>query len=179
MTNVKLSREDAERLLDAVRVQRMGFRAGLSPSECEDVLEAYLDLLGKFEGEPMIEVGKVVTREAYTGQYEFNREENVSVGMSESSISLRVNKDKPDGSRASMYSDPPANLTPQQAIDLAQILLKAAEIQTEYAEASKKLREETEALQKRYKDLISGLGTDVDIDVVDARGAFTVNKALG
>lgn len=51
-------------------------------------------------------------------------------------------------------------LTPKQAIEIAQILMKAAECQTEYAVAAKDLDEQKNHLDAKYKDMISGLGLE-------------------
>lgn len=50
--------------------------------------------------------------------------------------------------------------TPKQAIELAQLLMKAAECQTEYAAAAKDLDEQKQQLDAKYKDMISGLGLE-------------------
>lgn len=118
----------------------------------------------------MIEVGKIVTRTANQTSYDSVAEESISVAMGEFNIQLTASSWETFGF---------VHLTSQQAIELGQILLKAAEVQPEYAEESKRLSEETTKLGVRYKDMISGLGLETEVDVIDARGTFTVSKALG
>lgn len=120
------------------------------------------------EGEPMsIDVGKIVTRKANEGPYEIESEENVSIRMSEQCISLNM-------SNKTMNC---VDLTSEQAIELGQLLLKAAEVQAEYAAEAARLREETAKLGTKYKDMISGLGLETEVDIVDSRGTFKVIEA--
>lgn len=124
------------------------------------------------EGEDMIEVGKVVIREAVSHQYDSTPEEAVTVSMNENGIMLSVSR---------KYGM--ADMNPEQTLELGQILLKTAEVQPEYAEEANRLAEETKNLATKYRDMISGLGLEIERDIVDVRGTFTVvdsaGKALG
>ena len=111
-----------------------------------------------------MEVGKIITREMNIDAYDHSPEQNVSVDMDYNGIWLRMVQS----------SSGRALLTSEQAIELGQLLLKAAEIQPEYTEAVTKLDDERKLLDARYKDLISGLGLAVDMDVIDERGTFKV-----
>ena len=51
-------------------------------------------------------------------------------------------------------------MDPEKAIELAQLLMKAAESQTDYAKKRKALQEEMEMLDTAFKDRISGLGIE-------------------
>lgn len=115
----------------------------------------------------MVQVGKIVTREADYTRFNSTSERYVAVSMTQHSVQLSIH----DGGSESV------GLTPEQAIELGQMLLKAAECQPEYAEADKTLDEERAKLNMRYKDTISGLGLETEIDVVDARGTFKVIEA--
>lgn len=124
----------------------------------------------------MIEVGKVVTRQARTYDYGNLSEESVSVNMDASGIALGFNTDFSE--RLMLHKDfLGMMLTSEQAIELGQILLKAAECQTEYAAAAALLDEERIKLDTRYKDMISGLGLDVEVDVDDSHNTFKVITA--
>ncbi len=125
------------------------------------------------KGEVM-EVGKIITKEAYRSSYSRQEEQSISVDMSKSSITLRGNGGD-DGGGGSRQTP----LTPEQALELGQFLLKAAELQPEYSAAHQRLADEGEKLDKRFKDMISGLGIDpdVEVDVLDDRGTFTVVDA--
>lgn len=114
----------------------------------------------------MIEVGKIVTREPITDSYSSCHEENVTVGMDERSVVLIRSAER--GSRSTVQ------LSSAQAIELGQLLLKAAECQPDYAEAAKELEAQKTALATKYKDMISGLGLEADIDITDARNPFQV-----
>jgi hypothetical protein len=120
-----------------------------------------------------IEVGKVITCKA-NNHTPFGpiSEESVGVSMGENGISLDVSQHA--DVRALLHPLSPTMLTAEQAIELGQMLLKAAECQSEYAEAVKLLNEEKAKLATKYKDMISGLGLDSVVDVVDARGTFQV-----
>lgn len=111
-----------------------------------------------------IEVGEIVMREATDGPYASVDKESVSVRMDEKTIMLNMSS----GSMNLM------SLTPEQAIELGQLLLKAAEVQPEYAAEAARLNDERAKLAARYKDMISGLGLETEIDIVDARGTFKV-----
>ena len=113
----------------------------------------------------MIEVGKVVLREARDTNWDSCLEESISVSMSSSAILLSIAVQKS------------ANITPEQAITLAQFLLKSAEIQPEYAAATKDLADQQAKLNAKTKDQISGLGLDVEVDIVDSHGTFKVIEA--
>lgn len=113
----------------------------------------------------MINVGKIVMREMHNDKYNNIPEENISVGMDEGAIQLTLKAGHDmNGMR----------LSPKQAIEVGQMLLKAAEVHPEYAVKAKQVREETEKLAVKYKDMISGLGLETETDVVDARGTFKV-----
>lgn len=117
-----------------------------------------------------IDVGKVVIKEAYDNSYTSGAEENVSVRISEQAVELYINADKQRVSGG-------LSMTPEQAIELGQMLLKAAEVQSEYAAEATRLQAETEKLATKYKDMISGLGLETEVDIVDARGTFKVIEA--
>lgn len=125
----------------------------------------------------MIEVGKVVTREAREGIGGGGlREESIVVNMNVNGIVIGLHIDLSE--RVMLHgSYAGATLTSEQAIELGQILLKAAECQTEYAEAAKLLDEERIKLDARYKDMISGLGLDTEVDVDDSHNTFKVITA--
>lgn len=112
----------------------------------------------------MIDVGKVVTRKMHNDKYNNIPEENISVGMDEGAIQLTLRVEHEKAMR----------LSRKQAIEVGQMLLKAAEVHPEYAAKAKQVREETEKLAIKYKDMISGLGLETETDVVDARGTFKV-----
>lgn len=100
----------------------------------------------------MIEVGKVVTQPARAiNNFGSHKEEAVSVMMTETEIRLRII------TQEGTYF---AILSPQRAIEVAQILMKAAECQTEYAKAAKDLEAQKDKLNAKYKDMISGLGLE-------------------
>jgi len=126
-----------------------------------------------------IEVGKIVTRQARddTGYGGGISEEAITVTMDVNGVMLELACDLSERAtlRGAFFSG--KTLTPEQAIELGQILLKAAEVQTEYAESIKLLDEERAKLNARYKDMISGLGIDADVDVEDAHNTFKVITA--
>lgn len=117
-----------------------------------------------------INVGKIVTSEASSSPYDSQGEESISIGMTEQYVMLSVQGD----SHRDSFSKP---LTSAQAIELGQLLLKAAEMQPEYATEAAHLREEAAKLAIKYKDMISGLGLETEVDIVDARGTFKVIEA--
>lgn len=116
----------------------------------------------------MIEVGKIVTKAQYRGGGfgDGTPEESIQVTIDARSIDVSL-------ARQSGY----LSMTPAQAIELGQLLLKAAEVQPEYAVAAKALSEEETKLRARFKDMVSGIGLDSEVDISDPRGTFT--KALG
>ncbi|MBB3752534.1 hypothetical protein FHT44_005046 [Mycolicibacterium sp. BK634] len=116
----------------------------------------------------MIEVGKVVTRAYAPGDDWGSRsqpEKAFKVLIDTAGIHL---------------SGEAGKLTPDQAVELGQLLLKAAEVQPEYAKAADALSEEAQKLQAKFKDMVSGIGLNHEVDIDDARGTFTkVTRALG
>lgn len=97
----------------------------------------------------MIQVGKVITKPARAiNEFGSHTEEGVTVWMADDVLTIGFDDDR--GGR----------LTPKQAIDLAQLLMKAAECQTEYAKAAKELEDQKDKLNIKYKDMISGLGLE-------------------
>lgn len=112
----------------------------------------------------MVNVGKVVTRKAridrhydYPGAYPANYPgvwteiDYAVVGVDAYGLSLSVNNEKEHVA---------VQMEPEQAIELAQLLMKAAESQVEYAASRKELQDEMEKLDAEFKDRISGLGID-------------------
>jgi hypothetical protein len=132
----------------------------------------------KEEGVHTMEVGKIVTQD---GHHAINfsgtsvKEESLTVSMSGNQITLTANQDMTERER--MYGIRPVHMTPEQALELGQVLLKAAEILPEYRDAINKITEERTKVEARYKDMISGLGLDSEVDVLDERGTFKVIEA--
>lgn len=126
------------------------------------------------KGDIQMEVGKIVTQPAQRSTYSSNGEESISVYMSENAITLQAMHDREGRDR--LLPAGGMALTAAQALELGQFLLKSAELQPEYAEAHRKLREEGTKLDKRFADMISGLGLDPDVEVsiIDERGTFKV-----
>lgn len=112
----------------------------------------------------MIDVAKIVVRERVRGNSwdDTNTEESVRISMSVQGIYLQVNKGDLQ------------KLTPEQALEVGQYLLKSAEIQSEYAEAITKIDEERKKVEASYKDMVSGLGLDVEVDVNNPRNTIVV-----
>lgn len=132
----------------------------------------------KEEGVHVMEVGKIVTQEArHGGQYSPTvGEESLTVDMSGGIIVLRVEQSRSERER--MYTIKPVQLTAEQALELGQVLLKAAEILPEYRDAINKITEERTKIEARYKDMISGLGLNSEVDVLDERGTFKVIESV-
>lgn len=126
------------------------------------------------EGHSVI-IGKIVLCE---GQEVFIRpgadiaEESIVVSMTVHGISISHRHPDVSGRHMSGMS-----LTSEQSIELGQLLLKAAECQPEYADSVKRLDEERVKLENRYKDMLSGLGLDIEIDVDDSHNTFKVITA--
>lgn len=125
-------------------------------------------------GEEMIDIveaGRIVVSQKVTRSNSWDNdipEQNVAVYMTEGAILLKVND--------SIKADARVSLSPEQAIEIAQLLLKTAEVQPEYAERAKALREELANLGTKYKDQVSGLGLESEVDVLDERGTFVVSS---
>ena len=97
----------------------------------------------------MIEVGKVVIQAGSTTGSKYKAEESIRIIMDQHTIGL--------GHNGPLVA---TELTSKQAVELAQLLMKAAECQTEYAVAAKELEEQKKRLDAKYKDMISGLGLE-------------------
>jgi hypothetical protein len=145
-------------------------RASASVADYETAYAEYLQLLvaelepTHIEGDSMgmIEVGKVVTREGRNLRHTGNiPEESVRVMMDEDEIYLST-------------KDGMIRLPLPKAIELGQMVLKAAEAQVEYAAAAKELAAQKAKLDAKYKDLVSGLGLENLTDRLDENGGLKV-----
>jgi len=116
--------------------------------------------------------GMITVGEVKTNYGNSMSKDSVSVNLDQSSIGIRIKSD-------SVY------MSPEQAIELAQLLMKAAECQSEYAAAAKDLEEQKTRLDVKYKDMISGLGLEnpdlqeKDLMAVQRRAAQVDAKLQG
>lgn len=105
----------------------------------------------------------------------------VSVRMSPQGVSMSLSGRTDDDPRRRTTSDDIfTSIDNKQAVEIGQLLLKAAELQEAFAADIKKLTDEHEKIVARYKDLASGVGLadDVAIDIDDEHSTFVTRKAL-
>lgn len=82
----------------------------------------------------------------------------ITVMMDEHGIELTVTEVKKNGSPLRSEAQKIVINNPNKVIELAQVLMKAAESQQAYATAAKALAEQKMKLDDTFKDRISGLG---------------------
>ncbi|MBO0676752.1 hypothetical protein JRC04_04670 [Mycolicibacterium sp. S2-37] len=129
----------------------------VSEAIAEAFASPFLNVVGEsagtqtIKGENMIEAGRVVTKPWMPsdgwGGSRSRQEEGVKVyvGVNGVGLSPYPGHDK-------------ALLTADQAVELGQLLMKAAESHDEYAAKRKALEEESTQLDNEFKERISGLG---------------------